>query len=97
MVKALALVGLAINLAGVILLFRYGMPYRIQTKGKSYLLLNEPDMGAVREEARFRALGLLGLVMVVIGTGIVILIPTKFYVSNQCSSRNLIAVIIPSG
>ena len=70
MAKTLAVIGLLINLAGVILLFRYGMPYRVETKGRSYLLLEDDDAEAVRTEGFYRRRGLLGLALVVIGTGL---------------------------
>lgn len=66
--KFAAIAGLTINLAGVVLLFRYGMPYRVETRGRSYLLLEEDDADAVRVEAFYRKLGKLGLVLIVIGT-----------------------------
>lgn len=66
----LAVAGLAINLLGVILLFRYGMPYRVETKGNSYLLLNEVDQGAVRVEGLYRRLGQVGLALVILGTAL---------------------------
>jgi hypothetical protein len=60
--------GLVIATAGVLLLFIYGMPYRVRTGGASGLLLNEIDQQAIREERRYDVLGWIGLVLVLIGT-----------------------------
>jgi hypothetical protein len=60
--------GLVANLVGVILLFRYGMPFRVRTRGASYELREEVDQTAVRAERRYDALGVLGLTLIVFGT-----------------------------
>jgi hypothetical protein len=41
---ALNIAGLVITMAGVLLLFRYGMPYRVRTDGQSALILT-PEQG----------------------------------------------------
>ena len=38
-----SIAGLVLNLIGVILLFRYGMPYRVEVKGYSLLLEADPS------------------------------------------------------
>ena len=60
--------GLLFALVGVLLLFRYGMPYRIETKGRSFLAIEEGDEAALRAERLYRELGMLGLVLIVVGT-----------------------------
>jgi hypothetical protein len=61
--------GLAANLIGVILLFSYGMPYRVRTGGDvSIIASGPPDQNAIRAERRYERLGLLGLVLIVLGT-----------------------------
>jgi len=61
--------GLFLNLAGVVLVFRYGMPYRVRTDGKSAItvLLSDSDEKR-RKERRYDVLGWLGLGFMVIGT-----------------------------
>ena len=68
--QALLVSGLSINLLGVLILFRYGMPYRVETKGQSALLLEQDDQEAIAAERIYRRLGYLGLCFVVAGTGI---------------------------
>jgi len=60
--------GLLMNLAGVILLFRYGMPYRVRTEGVNYLITEDVDKREVATERRYDLLGKLGLLLIVTGT-----------------------------
>lgn len=62
--------GLLLALAGVILLFRYGMPYRVRTGGNKieWTSINT-DPEIVRDERCHAVLGWIGLTMVVLGTG----------------------------
>jgi hypothetical protein len=64
----LNIAGLLMNLAGVILLFRYGMPYRVRTEGATYLITEAVDKREVTTERRYDLLGKLGLVLIVTGT-----------------------------
>ena len=51
------------SLVGVILLFRYGMPYRVRTEGETYLVLNGPlDQREIKADRRYDRWGKLGLV-----------------------------------
>ena len=61
------ILGIVISLAGVLLLFRYGMPYRTRTGGASALLLTRTDEDAIRLERRYDILGWIGLVLVFVG------------------------------
>jgi hypothetical protein len=65
----LNIAGLLMNLAGVILLFRYGMPYRVRSEGLSYLVTENVDKREAAAEKLYDWLGWLGLVLIVIGTG----------------------------
>jgi hypothetical protein len=65
--------GLLMNLAGVILLFRYGMPYRVRTEGVSYYVTEDVDKREVATERRYDSLGKLGLFLIVTGTAAQIL------------------------
>ena len=69
MPKILNTIGLAANLVGVILLFRYGMPYR---HTGSFLLLSGDAVTDKdrRLDDRYRTLGWIGLVLIIIGTGL---------------------------
>jgi hypothetical protein len=62
------IVGLVLSLIGVLLLFRYGMPYRVRTGGAQFLQLQEHDAEAETLERRYNKLGLLGLALTILGT-----------------------------
>lgn len=65
----LNITGLLLNLIGVVLVFRYGMPFRIKTDGKAAVTLILPDRDSdVALERRYATLGYLGLIFMVIGT-----------------------------
>jgi hypothetical protein len=65
---ALTISGLVLNLMGVFLLFRYGMPYRVEVKGYSLLLEQDPTDEDVRLNRKYGQLGRLGLLFIVLGT-----------------------------
>ena len=69
-VQGCALAGLISNLVGVLILFRYGMPYRVETRGEGSLLLEGTDRDAIAIEKVYRRLGYVGLCLVIIGTGL---------------------------
>ena len=60
-----ATTGLVLSLIGVLLLFRYGMPYRVRTRGQPTRVAISSDPRAVTLERRYEMLGLL---LVVLGT-----------------------------
>ena len=65
--QAIALAGIGINLTGVLVLFIFGMPYRVETKGESHILREEIDENALRIDRRYRLLGWLGLCLLLRG------------------------------
>lgn len=69
MSKILNGIGLVANLVGVILLFRYGMPYR---HTGSFLLLSGDAVsdGDRRQDALYRLLGWIGLFLIVAGAAL---------------------------
>jgi hypothetical protein len=60
--------GLIANLVVVILLFRYGMPFRVRTGGFSSYVTENSDPKEVRAERWYDVLGGVGLVLIVLGT-----------------------------
>jgi hypothetical protein len=61
--------GLMANLAGVILLFRYGMPFRVPSKGRIVRVLSgPPNQDEIKEDRHHARLGLLGLGLIILGT-----------------------------
>ncbi len=61
--------GLILVLVGVLILFRYGMPYRARRGGARFLVLAQKDEADLKQERRYDVLGWVGLVLVVVGTG----------------------------
>ncbi len=71
MIKLLNVTGLVLGLIGVILLFRYGMPYQIRTEGKTPITKMLPGASnTIERERRYNRLGWLGLLLICLGTGL---------------------------
>jgi len=70
------ILGLLANLVGVILLFLFGMPFRVRTRGYR-LLTSQPVESEKRRlaglELTYDAAGWLGLALIVLGTAMQIL------------------------
>ena len=58
----------ASNLIGVILLFRYGMPFAIPTEGMVLLVADKRDNAAAKRELHYKTLGYVGLFLIIAGT-----------------------------
>jgi hypothetical protein len=69
MAKTLSIIGLVATLAGVLLLFRYGMPFRVHSPEGEYIITEQADPAELRLDARYKCRGYFGLALVVIGTG----------------------------
>ena len=67
---AFSVAGLVLNLAGVVLLFRYGMPYKVETRGQILLAAEQEDPAARVTERHYRWLGWIGLVLIIAGTAL---------------------------
>jgi hypothetical protein len=64
----LSILGLVANLAGVLLLFRYGMPYRVPSASGMFLMNTQRDPEIMKEDAKYTQLGKIGLWLVIVGT-----------------------------
>ena len=53
-------------LVGVVIVFRYGMPFRVNSGGGD-MVVTDPTEENIREDTRYWWLGLLGLALVLIG------------------------------
>jgi hypothetical protein len=60
--------GLLSSLVGVLLLFLFGMPFRVRTGGAIAYIANHLDENEKRKEKIYDALGYLGVALVVVGT-----------------------------
>jgi len=60
--------GLIATLVGVLLLFRFGMPYRLPQINEGSLFADKPTEQDRRLNRRYRFWGWVGLVLIVLGT-----------------------------
>lgn len=67
--QCLAIAGLVSNQLGVLLLFRYGMPFELPTGG-NVIRVTGIDSQLAKRQRRFTALGYFGLFLVIAGTGL---------------------------
>ena len=53
------------------MLFRYGMPFRVPLSegGGSYIATRITDPSGLKEDARYKFFGKVGLALIVVGTG----------------------------
>jgi hypothetical protein len=66
---ALNIIGLVLNLVGVIILFRYGMPFHVPTGGAVHLVTEQVDAAEKALESKYGIFGYFGLLAIVVGTG----------------------------
>jgi hypothetical protein len=64
----LNLAGLSLGLVGVLILFRYGMPFHVPTGGAEAIISSRRDLQAIALERRYEVLGYVGLALLVGGT-----------------------------
>lgn len=60
--------GLILSLIGIVILFVFGMPFRVRTGGATYYVAETEDEDEKKREALFDKLGWLGLAIIVAGT-----------------------------
>jgi len=53
---------------GVLILFRWGMPFRVRSGGAGYLMLQQIDEKAIAAERRYTMIGYIGLALLVLGS-----------------------------
>jgi hypothetical protein len=58
---------------GVIILFRYGMPFHVPTGGAVHLITEQVDAAEKALESRYEVFGYFGLLAIVVGTGMQII------------------------
>jgi hypothetical protein len=71
--RVINVVGLAFNLIGVLILFRWGMPFRVESHGDTVRVLNAMDTRGLALDRIYAICGWVGLVMLIIGTGLLII------------------------
>jgi hypothetical protein len=60
--------GLILSLVGVLLLFKYGMPYRTRDGGAIHLIAEQTDQKEKALDATYGKLGWVGLAAIILGT-----------------------------
>ena len=66
--RALNVTGLILNLVGVLILLRYGMPFHVPTGGAVSLTLETRDQATIALEQRYEIYGYIGLGFLILGT-----------------------------
>jgi len=66
--RQLNISGLSLSLIGVLLLFFFGMPYRIRSEGQSYIVTEQANAEEKAKDAFFSKLGFAGLALIALGT-----------------------------
>jgi hypothetical protein len=66
--RQLNISGLSLSLIGVLLLFFFGMPYRIRSEGQSYIVTEQANAEGKAKDAFLSKLGFAGLALIALGT-----------------------------
>jgi hypothetical protein len=53
--------GSVLSLLGLLILFRYGMPYRVRTGGVNYIITEQIDEEELKADKRYEIFGWVGL------------------------------------
>ena len=65
--RILNIVGLVLNLAGILILFRWGMPFRVESHGEVTLATGAVDPRGLALDKIFVRCGWVGLILLIIG------------------------------
>jgi hypothetical protein len=65
--RILNIVGLVLNLAGILILFRWGMPFRVESHGEVPLATGDVDPRGLALDNIFVRCGWVGLILLIIG------------------------------
>lgn len=74
------LIGLALTLVGVLILFRWGMPFHVPTGGATSIITGQADVREIALERIYTIIGYVGLALLILGTAlqmVAALIPQK--------------------
>jgi hypothetical protein len=67
--NVLTVTGIALNAVGVIILFRFAMPYRVRKEGPA-LLVRHANASEKSEERHYDMASRIGLALVIMGAGL---------------------------
>ena len=62
-------IGLLLDIAGVVLLFNFGLPEKVSRSGTSAFLLEETDFAEKAKAAKYDRWGRCGIVLLITGFG----------------------------
>ena len=62
------IIGLVLALAGILILFRYGMPFHVPTGGAVHIIGRNRDQKEIAKEKYYTIYGYFGLALIVLGT-----------------------------
>jgi hypothetical protein len=65
--KVVNSIGLVMDVVGVFLLFKFGLPEDVRRKGQGYLLLEETDQIEIAKAKRYDCWARIALLLVVLG------------------------------
>lgn len=60
--------GVLIALVGLLILFRYGMPFRVASGGATYIVTEQVNEQEKKTDSRYKTFGYIGLSLAVIGS-----------------------------
>jgi hypothetical protein len=78
--RAFNLVGLALTLVGVLILFRWGMPFHVPTGGHDAIIASQSNPKDIALERIYTIIGYVGLALLILGTVlqmVAVLMPDK--------------------
>jgi hypothetical protein len=78
--RVFTLIGLALSLVGVLILFRWGMPFHVPARGATYRITNQVDEKEIALERIYTIFGYAGLTLLILGTVLqmaAVLLPAK--------------------
>jgi drug/metabolite transporter (DMT)-like permease len=64
----LNIAGLVMSLVGVILLFRFGLPFALPMNGEVMLVTENVNQTLIEHQHRYEILGYTGLILIIVGT-----------------------------
>ena len=62
------MLGLVVALLGILILFRYGMPFHVPSGGAIHIILEDRDKKEAAMERRYTIYGYFGLTFIILGT-----------------------------
>ena len=66
--RVLTVVGLAFTLVGVLILFRWGMPFRVPSGGAIHIVTEQSDTAGMALDRIYEVCGWIGLALLILGT-----------------------------